>query len=161
MFVISNTKTEDGVLRQRMAGPAPGGGREAPGFSFGRCPMERWENKGVRRTLRRKVAMASSPAELEVRPTTSDSSRLEWHPARWWGTGRPVTYSMERWLRPCTWGEERVRGDEDEEEQGRGGMTHHEELTKKILVLWSRSSPWGEERRRTKLAAWSWCYERI
>jgi hypothetical protein len=26
-----------------------------------------------------------------------------------------------------------VRGDEDEEEQGRGGMTHHEELTKKIF----------------------------
>jgi hypothetical protein len=36
--------------------------------------------------------MASSPVEFEVRPASSDSSRLEWHPgtggSNWqWGTG--------------------------------------------------------------------------
>jgi hypothetical protein len=41
---------------------------------------------------------------------------------------------MERWLRPGTRGEERVRGDEEEEE-GRSGAAHREELTKQIFVL--------------------------
>jgi hypothetical protein len=51
--------------------------------------------------------MASSPAEFEVRPASSDSSRLEWHLGtggsnRQWGTGRPAMNSMEQWLKPCT-----------------------------------------------------------
>jgi hypothetical protein len=43
--------------------------------------------------------MASSPAELEVRPASSDSSRSEWCPgtsgsARRWGMRRPAMNSM-------------------------------------------------------------------
>jgi hypothetical protein len=38
-------RTEGGVLWQRMAGPALGGGCEAPGFGFGWSPTKRWEVK--------------------------------------------------------------------------------------------------------------------
>jgi hypothetical protein len=55
---------------------------EALGFSFGWFPAVRLENNGVRQPWRRKAAMVSSPAKLEVRPAASDSSRSEWRPAR-------------------------------------------------------------------------------